>query len=163
MTTAPQEIHPTSPINTGIQARYLHGNTGVLGLCASVSHSLDSILRSIFYVLQGSVIHNASFHERFNRIMYPGLTILYLYSLSWSLTGSSYETWFRWLYSKHNFFKSISRNLVNRPTSIPLRVSNVLVCDVAQRQQLIPPTVSADFVVAFDFYSKANGCVAGRV
>jgi hypothetical protein len=100
------------------------------------------------------VIHNASFHERFNRIMYPGLTILYLYSLSWSL---------RWLYSKHNFFKSISRNLVNRPTSIPLRVSNVLVCDVAQRQQLIPPTVSADFVVAFDFYSKANGCVAGRV
>ena len=109
------------------------------------------------------MVHNASFHKRFNRIMYPGLTIPYLYSLSWSPTGSSYETWSRRLYSKHNFFKSIPCDLVNRPTSIHLRVSNVLVCGVAQRQQLIPPTVCAGFVVAFDFYSKANGCVAGRV
>ena len=141
-----------------------------------------SVFRRVLYYSHSFFVHDFCFHQRCNRIAYPSLTVPYLHLLSrylphpvnqpshkslthhrTHLTIRSNQTWSRRLYTQHDLLKPISRNLINRPLPATHYIDNMLVRNVTQRDELVPPAISTKFVVTFKFYAEAGCCIAGCV
>jgi len=152
---------------------------GVENDCNDLS---PSVFRRVLYYPQSLFVHDFCFHQRCNSIAYPSLTVPYLYLLSRYLpypvnqpshesltyhkthrTIRSNQTWPRRLYTQHNLLKTISRNLINRPLPVTHYIDNMLVRNVTQRDELVPPAINTKFVVTFEFYAEATCCIAGCV